>query len=132
MVVLRNHLPQIFENDDLQESFFKFKEADCVLYSQEGTKFKIHKEILSQTRFMQNILFSSTNVRYEDLEIFCPCSIDDLEHMVKFLYSGKISNEENVDKDKILDNLKNIFGYSLLLNEENELVSNKVEPNSFK
>ena len=47
--------------------------------------------------------------------------------MVKFLYSGQISNEEHVDKEKILENLSKIFGYSLLLNEENQLLSDKTQ-----
>ena len=78
MVLMKSDI-QVFGNEDLQESFFRLKEADCVLYSQEGTKFKIHKEILCQTRFLQNILFSSANSACcRNLEIFCPCSIDDL------------------------------------------------------
>ena len=52
MVLMKSDI-QVFGNEDLQESFFRLKEADCVLYSQEGTKFKIHKEILCQTRFSQ-------------------------------------------------------------------------------
>ena len=107
MVVLRNPI-QLFDYNDLQESLFKLKEPDCILYSEDGTKINIHKEILCQTKFMQNILFSAKNSCCRSIEIFCPCSAQELEDLVKFLYNGKISYNADIDSAKILDNLTKI------------------------
>ena len=110
MVKLMNST-QIFNQDDLIESFSKIKKTDCILYSEEGTKFKIHRELLYQTKFMQNILFSANQICCGNIEIFCPCSTYELEYIVKFLYSGKISYEKDVNLAKILNSLSKIFGY---------------------
>ena len=102
---------QIFGQDDLIESFSKIKNTDCILYSEEGTKFKIHRELLYQTKFMQNILFSANQICCGNIEIFCPCLTYELEYIVKFLYSGKIPYEKDVNLAKILDSLTKTFGY---------------------
>ena len=42
-----------FDHDDFKDwnwLFFNNKESDCILYSEDGHEFRIHKEILSQTR----------------------------------------------------------------------------------
>ena len=83
----------LFGGDDFQESLFKVNLTDCILYSEDGTQFDVHKEILCQTPFLQRILFSTENTCCGKIEIFCPCTTDDLEFIVKFLYSGKISIE---------------------------------------
>jgi hypothetical protein len=61
------------------------------------------------------------------MEILCPCLKDELEQLVKFLYSGIISF--NVDLFKILDNLITIFGFpeNLTLNDENGKEFNRDE-----
>ena len=120
MVLFQNQ-NLLFDNNDLKESFFKLKDTDCILYSQEGTEFKIHKDILSQTKFMQKILFSSFGNCCGNLEILCPCPTKDLQHMVDFLYYGKIPYEEGLEKSNILDNLTKIFGYSLIHDENDKL-----------
>ena len=111
MVVLK-HKIQVFHGDNLQASLFRIKHPDCVLYSEDGKNFRIHKEILCQTRFMQNILSSAKNFCCENIEVFCPCSSEDLHYIVKFLYSGKIHSNEDIDITKIKTILTKIFGYS--------------------
>ena len=103
---------KFFEHDSFTESFLKHREADCILYSEEGTRFNIHKEILYQTKFMRNIFVSATDTSQIDLEIFCPCSENELDAIVNFLYSGKISNNLKTNVTKVLKNLTKIFGFS--------------------
>ena len=94
------------------ESFFKRKETDCILYSQDGVKFNIHREILYQTKFLRNILLNVQNVCCGKTEILCPSSEDELESIVNFLYNGKIYLGQQMNLSKILYNLKNIFGFN--------------------
>ena len=39
----------MFDHSDFIESFLQNKEPDCILFSKEGIKFDIHKELLYQT-----------------------------------------------------------------------------------
>ena len=113
MVKLVNE-SEIFDHDDFKDwnwLFFNNKESDCILYSEDGHEFRIHKEILSQTRKMQNILSSSIDGCCGTMQIFCPCSKDELDYIVKFLYTGTISYDKEMDLFKILDNLTEIFGF---------------------
>ena len=110
MIRLQNKLP-LFCGIDLLQFFFKIKETDCILYSEDGTKFKIHKEILCQSKYMQNILFRTDKICCGVVEIFCPCSKDNLEHIVKFLYNGAIMYKDKTRLTEILENLKRIFGF---------------------
>ena len=121
MVILKSE-EQIFDDNNYKDwnwLFFNNKEADCILYSEDGHGFRIHKDILGQTEKLRNILFSFKEYCCGTMEILCPCPKDELEQLVKFLYSGIISF--NVDLFKILDNLITIFGFpeNLTLNDEN-------------
>ena len=44
MVILKNNV-EIFDHHGFIQSYLKCKEPDCILYSEEGMKFKVHKEI---------------------------------------------------------------------------------------
>ena len=121
MVILKSE-EQIFDDNDYKDwnwLFFNNKEADCILYSEDGHGFRIHKEILSQTEKMRNILSSFKDNCCGTMEILCPCPKDELEQLVKFLYCGIISY--NVDVFNILYNLMTIFGFpeKLILNDKN-------------
>ena len=51
MFLLKNEVP-IFTHHDFKDwnwLFLNNKETDCILYSEDGHEFRIHKEILSQT-----------------------------------------------------------------------------------
>ena len=107
-------------------SFFSKKETDCILYSEEGVNFNVHKEILCQTDFLRNIL----SIKKEDccrvMEIFCPCSENDLKYMVEFLYLGKISCKTRDDLFRILDKLNIIFGFPKeKINQNNDIGKQK-------
>ena len=93
MMVFLTNKAQLFSNDDFLKSYFNAKEADCALYSADGEQFQIHKEILCQTKFMQNILFSVDKFCCKNIEIFCPCPAEDLKQIVNFMYSGKITHD---------------------------------------
>ena len=75
------------------ESFFSNVETDCILYSEDGIEFNIHKEILSQTDFLRKIISSSKENCCHVMHVFIPCSKNDLDSMVNFLYTGEISSD---------------------------------------
>ena len=72
------------------DTYLKNKPADCVLYSEDGTEFKIRKELLSQTKFLRKILSSAKDHCCNIIEILCPCSKEELGTLVEFLYNGKM------------------------------------------
>ena len=45
--------------EDYLDTYLKDKSRDCILYSEDGSKFSIHKEVLSQTSFLREILYSA-------------------------------------------------------------------------
>ena len=113
----------IFAHDDFKDwnwLFFNNKESDCILYSEDGHEFRIHKEILSQTKKMRNILSNSKDGCCGAMQIICPCSKDVLEYTVKFLYTGTILYKKEMDLFKILNNLTEIFGFSKNLFSEED------------
>ena len=85
-MVLLEQYAGIFEDYTNIESYLKSKETDCILYSNNGVEFNIHKEVLYQTKFMQNILLSAYHNCCGTIEIICPCSEAELDYMVNFLY----------------------------------------------
>ena len=92
-------------------TYLKTKPRDCILYSEDGAEFKIHKELFTHTKFMRNILESAKEHCCGKLEIICPCDKEDLSHLVHFLYDGEIHCNEEFDSIRILDNLAKIFGF---------------------
>ena len=92
--------------------YLKNKSRDCILYSKDGSKFKVHKELFGQTQFLRKILSSANERCCGTIEVFCPCTKDELNHLVNFLYDGEIHCEEEFDSLKILENLNKIFGFS--------------------
>ena len=103
---------QVASFEDNMDSYLKNKSRDCILYSKDGSKFKVHKELFGQTKFLRKILSSANERCCGTIEVFCPCSKDELNHLVNFLYDGEIHCEEEFDSLKILENLNKIFGFS--------------------
>jgi len=103
---------QIASFEDNMDNYLKNKSRDCILYSEDGSKFKVHKELVGQTQFLRKILSSASERCCQTMEVFCPCSKDELNHLVNFLYDGEIHCEEEFDSLKILENLNKIFGFS--------------------
>ena len=57
-----NEHSSIFQ--DCLDPYFKKKSSDCILYSQDGSNFRIHKELLGQTNFLREILSSAKESCY--------------------------------------------------------------------
>ena len=89
MVILKNDLQTVF-NHDFVSLYLKGKEPNCTLYSQEGMKFSIHKEVLYPAKLISNIFSDANQVCCKTIEIFCPCSKDEMELIVKFLYRQSV------------------------------------------
>ena len=73
MVLFKNDL-QSLDYQELVKSSLMNKDPNCALYSKEGKRFSVHKEILYQTPFMRNIIIGANLSCCGVLEIFCPCS----------------------------------------------------------
>ena len=63
-----DHLSAII---DYMETYFKKKPKDCILYSEDGTGFEIHKELLGQTEFLRKVLSTANNHCCNRIEIIC-------------------------------------------------------------
>ena len=87
------------------------KAPNCCLFSESGSQFKIHRELLGQTAFLRKILNSSKDCCCIPIEIYCPCSDKELGIIVEFLYTGKIICDDVDVLKKSIDNLKEIFGF---------------------
>ena len=55
MVLLKND-EKTFDCQSMIPLFGRDKENDCVLYSKDGGKFNVCKEVLYQTKFLRKIL----------------------------------------------------------------------------
>ena len=61
------------------------------------------------------------------MEVICPCSREELGHLVNFLYEGKNDCTKKIDSFKIVANLYKIFGFSsdhidnIFIHEKNEM-----------
>ena len=84
MVILKNNV-EIFDHHGFIQSYLKCKEPDCILYSKEGMKFKVHKEIFYFSKLMKNIFLDIKDTCCREVEVFCPCSESELESIVNFL-----------------------------------------------
>ena len=84
---------------------------DCCLFSEGGSQFKIHRELLGQTTFLRKIANSAKHCCNVPIEIFCPCSDKELSILVEFLYTGKLICDDVEVLSKSIDNLKEIFGF---------------------
>lgn len=105
----KNHITTI---EDCLDVYLKDKPANCILYSQDGGIVKIHKEILIQTNFLREILSSTKEHCCGKINISCPCTQKELEHLANFLYDGEIQYENDNDCIEIQENLHKIFGFS--------------------
>ena len=99
---------------DYMSFYFKNKVPDCILYSEDGTSFKTHKEIFSQTKFMREVLKNEKCCG--QIEIIFPCSKEELCYLVKFMNEGKIEFSKMKDCLKIIENL-NKAGMNLTVSE---------------
>ena len=103
---------QIYEHHDFIDYFLQNREPDCFLYSNDGMKFDIHKEIFYHSEWMRNIFIDAKDTCCREMEIFCPCSADELDIITKFLYSGTNSFNNETEISDITNILTKIFGFS--------------------
>ena len=122
-LVNKEHISNI---ENYFKTYFEQNSPNCNLYSNDGFMFKIHKEVLSQTNFLREILWSAKEQCCQIIEIFCPCSKDELYHLINFLYNGEIYCAEESESLKIKENLNKIFGFSknLEMNWQNGSLQN--------
>ena len=110
---------------DYMEIYFKKKPEDCILYAEDGTSFKVHKELLGQTEFLRNLLTSAKD--YDQccgmIEIICPCSKEELGRLVHFLYQGEIQCDDVFDSLKSQEDLSKILGFPESLNIECQIAT---------
>ena len=113
---------QIASFESHLEFYLKNKSTDCILYSEDGSKFKVHKEMFGQTNFLREILSNTKEHCCGIIEVLCPCSKEELSSLVNFLYDGEIHCKEESESLKIIENLQNIFGFqrNLVLKYQNE------------
>ena len=97
---------------DFYAKYLKNKSTDCILYSNDGSQIKIQRELLGQTNFLREILSSTKDQCCKNLEIICPCTKEELTHLVNFLYNGEIHCKNENESFEIFENLKNIFGFT--------------------
>ena len=107
---------QISSFENYLDFYLKNKSTDCILYSEDCSKFKVHKELFGQTDFLREILSSTKEQCCGTIEVLCPCSKEELKHLVNFLYDGEIHCEGESESLKIIENLQKIFGFPRNLN----------------
>ena len=96
---------------DNMASYFRQMPTDCTLFSEDGTEVQVHKELLFQTKYLRKMI-KSLKMEYSRIEIMCPSlSSEELEDIVKFLYSGKISCTDQSTASHIFQNLTQLFGF---------------------
>ena len=83
----------------------------------------IHKELLGQTEFLREVLKSAKNQCCGKIEIFCPCSKEELTKIVHFLYHGEINCEDVFESFGIQEDLNKIFGFPENLNLNDQIAS---------
>ena len=93
------------------KSYLKKNPPDCILYSEDGSGFKIHKELLGQTKFMREVLKSANCC--QEIEIIFPCSTEELGKIFEFINNGKISCANETELNKILLNIRKILGFQI-------------------
>ena len=98
---------------DHMELYFKERPPDCSLFSQENLEAKVHKEILYQTPYLCEMV-KSVNVDSccSKIEVLCPSiSFEELEIMVQFFYSGRVSCQDQEIGYQVSKNLTELFGF---------------------
>ena len=106
---------------DSMGTYFKKKTEDCILYAEDGSNFKIHKELLGQTVFLRKVLSTANNQGCSTIEIICPCTKEELARLVHFLYHGEIQCDNVFDSIKSQEDLSKIFGFQENFNIESQI-----------
>ena len=95
------------------ECYFKVTPPDCSLISQDNYEIPIHKELLYQTKYMQEMCKSvDMDPCYSKIEIICPSLVkEEVDIIVHFLYSGKILCTDQSVASQVSTDLTQLFGF---------------------
>ena len=112
--VVQNNEPMAIVNG--MDSYFKHTPPDCSLFSQDYYEISIHKEVLFQTKYMQELLksvnlgtsFSKTEIIFDSVDK------DELKMFVQFLYTGQISCNDQAFASQVSNNLTKLLGFPSL------------------
>jgi len=111
----------VYSNDPMvfignMDSYFKYAQPDCSLYSKDNYQILIHKELLYQTKFMREMI-SGIGID-SNIDVICPSvSKEELEIIVQFLYNGKLVHADETVVSKASKNLEELFGFPSLQGE---------------
>ena len=107
------------------ESYFNQNPPDCSLFSQDNFEFPVHKEVLFQTRYLFEMIKNSCCCK---IEILCQSvSKEMLQIMVDFLYSGKISCDDQKLASQACKCLNVVFGFPIIIKEDEESIFIRTE-----
>ena len=111
------------------ESYFNQNPPDCSLFSQDNFEFPVHKEVLFQTRYLQEMIMNTTSDSCCcKIEILCQSiSKEMLQIMVDFLYSGKISCDDQKLASQACKCLNALFGFPIIVKEDGESIFIRTE-----
>ena len=111
---------------EYMKSYMKLKPPDCSLFTEDGNEIPVHKELLCQTKLMQGLV-KSFECCCSKIEIIIPSvSIEELDLMVEFLYSGQISCSNQDMATQAICNMQDFLGFS------KPLCISEIKTNSFK
>ena len=88
-VMVSNNEPMALVNS--MDSYFNNTQPDCSLFSRDNCEIPVHKDVLFQTKHMQEMLNSVNLSSYLSKTEIIFDSVDnkELEIIVQFLYSGQ-------------------------------------------
>ena len=111
------------------ESYFNQNSPDCSLFSQDNFEFPVHKEVLLQTRYLCEMIKNTTSDSCCcKIEILCQSiSKEMLQIMVDFLYSGKISCDDQKLASQACKCLNTVFGFPIIVKEDGGSIFIKTE-----
>ena len=111
------------------ESYFNQNSPDCSLFSQDNFEFPVHKEVLLQTRYLCEMIKNTTSDSCCcKIEILCQSiSKEMLQIMVDFLYSGKISCDDQKLVFQACKCLNAVFGFPIVVKEDGESIFIRTE-----
>jgi hypothetical protein len=111
------------------KSYFKQNPPDCSLFAQDNFEFPVHKEVLFQARYLHEMIKNTTSDSCScKIEILCQSiSKEMLQIMVDFLYSGKISCDNQKLCIQACKCLNTVFGFPIIIKDDGESIFLRTE-----
>ena len=109
ILINKDHTRSVWKS--MNNSYLKLKQPDCSFYSEEGYEIPVHKELLLQTKLMQEFV-KSIDCCCCKIEVFVPSlTKEELELLVEFLYCGEVICSNKSIACKVFSNLVQFFGF---------------------